>query len=58
MPNSADQTQLQKSFIDQIKSNQQGEDCNRLIAAIENAVHKGNGILYSSAILDQISEQR
>ena len=48
----SDQTQLQKSFIDQIKSNQQGEDCNRLIAAIENSVLKGNSILYSSAILE------
>ena len=48
----SDQTQLQKSFVGKIKSNQQGEDCNRLIAAIENAVHKGNSILYSSAILE------
>ena len=38
----ADQSQLQQSFIRILKGNQIMEDCNELIADIENAFEAGN----------------
>ena len=54
----SDQTQLQKSFIDQIKSNQQGKDCNRLIAgknvlSLKNNVTLISNYIFVSEILSQ-----